>query len=172
MRKTCGSCKEEKAFSEFSKNKSGKYGLRSDCKLCRKKSYKEWSEKNKEKIKQKQKSWYEKNQERSRQSRKKWRKNNADLIRENNRRREALLRKTKVANFTDKQVIEKYGTLCHICEKQIDMNAPRHSAVKGWQLGLHIDHVIPLSKNGTHTIENVRPSHGICNVQKNNNILL
>jgi 5-methylcytosine-specific restriction endonuclease McrA len=31
---------------------------------------------------------------------------------------------------------------------------------------LHIDHVYPLSKGGLDTLENVRPSHGKCNIVK------
>jgi 5-methylcytosine-specific restriction endonuclease McrA len=67
---------------------------------------------------------------------------------------------------SDLQVLELYGTKCHICEKEIDLNASRQVGKPGWENGLHIDHVIPLSKGGNDTIENVRPSHGQCNIVK------
>jgi 5-methylcytosine-specific restriction endonuclease McrA len=35
---------------------------------------------------------------------------------------------------------------------------------------LHIDHVIPISKGGTDTLDNVRPSHAKCNLSKGNKI--
>jgi len=38
-------------------------------------------------------------------------------------------------------------------------------------MGLHIDHVMPLSKGGPDTLENVRPAHGSCNVKKQANPL-
>jgi len=31
---------------------------------------------------------------------------------------------------------------------------------------LHFDHVVPLSKGGPHTTENIRPSHSTCNLKK------
>ena len=64
------------------------------------------------------------------------------------------------------QVLEVYGTDCHICKNPIDLDAPRKVGIPGWERALHIDHVHPLSKGGLDTIENVRPSHGKCNVIK------
>lgn len=73
--------------------------------------------------------------------------------------------------YTLKQVINIYGTNCHICLDLIDMDAPRRVGWGGWEKGLHIDHVIPLSKGGDDTLENVRPSHGQCNIMKHTKIL-
>lgn len=68
--------------------------------------------------------------------------------------------------YSDLQVLELYGTKCHICGEEVDLQAPRQCGKTGWEKGLHIDHVIPLSKGGSDTIENVRPSHGQCNIIK------
>lgn len=46
--KLCTGCKEEKQFSEFSKNKNTKDGFTHYCKVCVSKQNKEWSCKNKE----------------------------------------------------------------------------------------------------------------------------
>ena len=64
-----------------------------------------------------------------------------------------------------------YGSDCHICLNPIDLLAPRQPGIKGWEYGLHIDHVIPLSKGGPDTLGNVRPAHGSCNVKKHANTL-
>lgn len=69
--------------------------------------------------------------------------------------------------YSPMQIVELYGTDCHICNEPIDMNAPRQTGKPGWELGLQIDHVIPLSKGGSDLIENLRPSHGYCNNTKN-----
>lgn len=61
------------------------------------------------------------------------------------------------------QVVREYGDTCHICQEQIDMNLPRTN-----RLGLTVDHVIPLSKGGTDTMDNLRPAHWICNNRKSN----
>ena len=75
---------------------------------------------------------------------------------------------TRTEKYTEHQVLEMYGTDCHICSKEIDLQAPRSCNQDGWQYGLHIDHVIPLSKGGSDTIDNVRPAHGLCNLLKRN----
>jgi 5-methylcytosine-specific restriction endonuclease McrA len=69
--------------------------------------------------------------------------------------------------YSPMQVVELYGTDCHICNNPIDFDAPRQVGQPGWEHGLQIDHVIPLSKGGNDLIENVRPSHGYCNNVKN-----
>lgn len=49
--KICCKCKEEKAFSEFHKNRSNPDGLQYRCKHCRNKQNKKWNENNKDKVK-------------------------------------------------------------------------------------------------------------------------
>ena len=65
--------------------------------------------------------------------------------------------------YTDQDVIDLYGTDCHICSKPIDFEAPRQCGKKGWEWGLQIDHIFPMSKGGSDTLDNVRPAHGYCN---------
>ena len=71
-----------------------------------------------------------------------------------------------VSYYTDQDVIDLYGSACHICNEEIDFSADRRTGFPGWEKSLHIDHVYPLSKGGTDTIENVRPAHGKCNILK------
>jgi 5-methylcytosine-specific restriction endonuclease McrA len=95
-----------------------------------------------------------------------------DQIRANGRKARAK-RLAALNNHTilEKDILNRYGTTCHICKQPIDLNAPRQTGKLGWEKGLHIDHVIPLSRGGDNTIENVRPSHGYCNITKNATIL-
>jgi 5-methylcytosine-specific restriction endonuclease McrA len=53
-----------------------------------------------------------------------------------------------------------------LCNTAVDLNAPRKSGIPGWEKGLHIDHFIPVSKGGPDTLNNVRPTHGLCNIRK------
>jgi len=82
--------------------------------------------------------------------------------RSKNRRRKAVESKP----YNELQVIATYGGNCNICGLAIDFMAPRRCGVTGWENGLHIDHLIPLSKGGPDTLENVRPTHGVCNLTK------
>jgi 5-methylcytosine-specific restriction endonuclease McrA len=68
--------------------------------------------------------------------------------------------------YTEAQVLELYGTDCHICSLPIDLDAPRSAWYEGWEMGLQVDHIQPISKQGPDTLSNVRPSHGVCNNKK------
>jgi 5-methylcytosine-specific restriction endonuclease McrA len=83
-----------------------------------------------------------------------------------NARRHFRRNNTNPGNYSDQDVLELYGLECYICKTPIDLNAPRQVGKIGWEKGLHIDHVYPLSKGGLDTLENVRPTHGRCNIIK------
>lgn len=91
-----------------------------------------------------------------------WRKLNPDA----KRRSEARRRAAKFEKYSENEILKIYGTKCHICKTEIDLLANRSPGKIGWELSLHLDHVIPLSKGGSDTVDNVRPSHGVCNVKK------
>jgi 5-methylcytosine-specific restriction endonuclease McrA len=42
---------------------------------------------------------------------------------------------------------------------------------EGWELYPHLDHVIPLSKGGNDTPDNVRTTHAKCNMAKGDVVL-
>lgn len=88
-----------------------------------------------------------------------------------NKSRFARSSSNKSNYFSVNTVLDTYGTDCHLCGNPIDLDAPRKVGVEGWELSLHIDHVIPLSKNGDDTLDNVRPAHGQCNLNKSAKIL-
>lgn len=48
---------------------------------------------------------------------------------------------------------------CYLCGKKIR-----------WEL-FHLDHVIPLSRGGSHTYDNVRATHAACNLRKSGKLL-
>lgn len=64
------------------------------------------------------------------------------------------------------EVIEAYGTDCHVCLEAIDFEAPRKVGTPGWEKSYHPDHLVPRSKGGQDVLENVRPSHAQCNIIK------
>lgn len=100
------------------------------------------------------------------QSSKKWKSNNLESGRRNESRRRALKNKNGFSIYTESQVLELYGSICYLCNKEIDMKASRLAGRGQWEYGLNIDHVMPISKGGPDTIENVRPSHVLCNIRK------
>jgi 5-methylcytosine-specific restriction endonuclease McrA len=151
------------------------------CKLAHKNYYIAWRKNNPDKVKkmiekdrtlhkerylQTVYAWAKTHPERIKEIRKKHNQKNPQRGLKHDRARRA--RKLGIGHepYTDKQVLDTYGSLCHICGIAIDLTAPRVSTKEGWQLGLHIDHLIPLSKGGVDNLSNVRPSHAQCNLRK------
>lgn len=58
-------------------------------------------------------------------------------------------------------LFERDNWMCHLCDRRIN----RRLRLPNWWAAT-IDHVIPLSKGGTHTWDNVRASHAYCNFKK------
>jgi 5-methylcytosine-specific restriction endonuclease McrA len=127
---------------------------------------KEYSKKNKEAINAHRRSYYAENREAFNARERKYRKDNPHIGSAIKNRRRASKLNNGVEKYTELQVLETYGTDCHICHWPVDMSAPRRSGDPGWETGLQIDHVIPISKGGSDTLSNVRPSHAYCNNSK------
>jgi 5-methylcytosine-specific restriction endonuclease McrA len=77
------------------------------------------------------------------------------------RRREIVKAGEKIA-FDD--LLMRDGPLCQICGELMD-----------WQTGRHrervsLDHIIPISKGGSHTMDNVRLVHMGCNSKKSDRL--
>lgn len=86
---------------------------------------------------------------------KKWKINNPERAQNHCRIRRARKKNAMVEFFNTEQVIEKYGNVCFYCLNN-DFE--------------HLDHYIPLSKGGNHTLENVRPACQKCNNKKYNKL--
>lgn len=127
---------------------------------------KRYREKNKEAISLRNKNYNESNKDKVKEIKRKWLDKNPGIGRVYRARRKARLRGSTVEKYTTDEVLVKYGTDCHLCGKSINLNAPRRVGKIGWQNGLHIDHLIPISKGGSDTLSNVRPAHGLCNMKK------
>ena len=110
--------------------------------------------------------WAKENPEKNAESQKKFRENHPEVSREHKRRRRARKHENGYEKYLEQQVLETYGVICHVCFEEIDLEAPRQVGLQGWQKGFHIDHLVPISKGGPDTLENVRPAHGICNLKK------
>lgn len=89
-----------------------------------------------------------------------WSRANRDKRAEVGRRREARKKgATQIDKFTRQDVwIQGWG-VCGICM------APANP--DDW----HVDHIIPLSRGGQHTLNNVQVSHPRCNLSKYNKLL-
>lgn len=118
---------------------------------------------NPEKVKQYQEQYRLANKE----ARENYRLSNLDKFRGYSRKRKAWKLNNGHEVYAEQQVIEKWGTDCHICSTPIDFDASRKVGIKNWEFGFHIDHLVALANGGSDTLDNVRPAHAICNLRKN-----
>ena len=116
-----------------------------------------------------EKAWRDNNLDKARDTERRYRQNNPETQRSKSRRKRAYKRGLPSAPYSTKDVLDLWGTDCHICQLSIDMRITRRCGEPGWEDGLHLDHVVPLSKGGPDLITNVKPSHARCNLAKSAN---
>lgn len=187
--KRCCTCHEFLQIVFFHKSKNRKDGLSLRCKICTKQKSKKRTEynkiyraNNKEKLKNNNRNYYIKIKDDRRVERKKeysenkekhavmahiYYEKHKDKIKSriksynetvyknqrilNSRKRKAIKAKVTVEHFKHDEIIKKYGSKCFYCnDGEFE----------------HIDHYIPLSKGGSHSLENIRPSCAKCNMCK------
>ena len=187
--KTCTRCKQTKTTSEFYKDfNTG--GLRAACKDCVKKFNNDKRQANPDSYRKQNLAYYYANKDQLNDYRRaKWpevyeqtkeyrlaqrkahMKAHPEKVREIARKRRAKKRANGWEKYTEAQVLELHGAVCHICGDPIDLTLDRKIGNEGWEMSLHIDHVIPISKGGPDKLSNVKPSHGKCNLKKRATLL-
>jgi len=181
--KTCSKCKIEKPISEFSKHKGKPDGYRYSCKQCEKIPAEAWRKANpdyqkdyyldrREETLARQKLYRQENLEairlRSRISQAKnkearaayaseWVKANPEKNRAKRSRRRALELSAKTYLVTSQDMGKLYSKKCVYC---------------GSMEKIEIDHVIPLSRGGSHSIGNLVPSCQYCNRSKGSKTIM
>lgn len=88
-----------------------------------------------------------------------WRKANPLSRNEMEMRRRAKMRGTQIGPVNYAEILAAHGMVCHICGNAIAVRSD-----------LHFDHVVPLSRGGTHTADNILPAHATCNMRKHNRL--
>lgn len=84
-----------------------------------------------------------------------WSRRNPERCREHTNKRRALKLQSMTEPVDYMAILEEHGMICHICTIEIESLSE-----------LHFDHVIPLSKGGAHSHENIKPAHAFCNLSK------
>lgn len=175
--KPCEACKAaQKAYNEeYKKTRKPNLETRRKWREANKDKIKaqrsRYREKHKDQINARSLAWRNENKELANSMTKAWKEANLDKHRSYKRKSQNKRRSAYSEDYLESDVISLYGSICYICNKEIDLLASRPVGAPGWQNGLHIDHVVPLSKGGHNTLENVRPTHGICNISKGDKLI-
>lgn len=181
--KYCSACDTNKPVSEFNKNKTKKDGLQSRCRECNKKILKQWYEanrehkqeyyiENKERIKETQKRYVLNNREKFDEYQRRYRRQNRDKMKARqrvyysknpnaNRRYKALRRareRSAEGTYSEAEanvLLSMYNT-CPACGEGFTEDAKPT-----------LDHIVPITRNGTNYITNLMPLCKRCNSSKN-----
>lgn len=121
-----------------------------------------WREKNREAEAARARKWHEDNPGKNVARIKKWREDNREKHLANKRDRYAA-EKVSGARQSGIDYDTLWTGLCGICGKRMERDLPR-----GRSESPTIDHIIPVSKGGSHTVENLQWAHMGCNAGKGN----
>ena len=171
----CSQCHVEKELNEFYavKKKIGEK-LSKKCKICIKNNSKDYYNNHKDKTiantkkyKKEQKdnntAVYIKSLETNRIRQEKYQKTNSGKMvnktAAHNRR--TAYKDGSVTTEALKQLLIKQDNKCYICKNELDHITPRQA---------HIDHIVPLSKGGSHVLSNIAWACANCNLKKANKL--
>lgn len=116
-------------------------------------------------IKCQKASWSSENQARINDCANLWRRSNPGRAQDSDHRRRALIYGTRSGVIDYVQVWDRDGGICWICGDSVDPSLTYpNPKYRSW------DHVTPLSKGGTHTMDNLALSHLRCNTSKKDKI--
>jgi 5-methylcytosine-specific restriction endonuclease McrA len=198
--KRCSKCGETKSLLDFYKSKKAKSGLQACCKPCANKAVQESTAKNPEKHKatkaryrianrqyfaDKAREYYWANPDKFRKRSKEWaadykdeiaiknaeyKKANAPRLKEQGRKwRKNNLDKVIAANHRRRVRLEENGIYL-ITKKEIQRLLKRPCFYCG-DLAEHLDHIVPVSRGGRHSIGNLIQSCASCNFSKSNKLI-
>lgn len=181
--KLCARCGIEKDSSYFRKEKRNKDGLQSYCNECQKEYNREYRKDNPryaeqhkeesarfrknhvEQVAEMLRKWYFKNvtfnRQRNRGAMKIWRSENKEKTKMYSENRRALILGVEGNGITVEEwetIKNEAGNRCSYCRQKSDK--------------LQMDHVVPVSKGGSHNAENITPACPSCNQSKGNKSLL
>lgn len=167
--KTCKKCRAErnKAIKSCQKDKTRerdkKYRAENKTKIEAQK--KEYYEKNREEILRKDRHRYVANLQKNKTRHAAYRATHKKKISEYNFLYKAI-NATKFGAIFDRKltqamVFKEFGAVCYLCGMAIDM-----ALLANHKFSATIDHIIPLSRGGSHNLENTRPAHLSCNSKK------
>lgn len=182
--KLCRRCRQIKPLRFFHKRSHHRDGHNSYCIPCACADSRAYERANAEKVKERKAEYYREHREAHAEAGRRWRETNRERHRElarkayernrpayiaraaawgaahpeqrreQVRRRRARLAGSVVERVDYAAILAEHGPVCHICGGEISPS------------DLHFDHVIPVSRGGAHSAENIRPAHARCNIAK------
>lgn len=145
--------KKKKIAKKYYENGGGKGALR---RYKEKPEYKEQRKKTNARYEQK---------EETKQKRKEYRKSEHMMLcaRNGQHRRRVRLKSAGVEFFYAEEIFERDNWVCGICGEVVD-----RTLTHPHPLSKSLDHIVPISRGGNHSRDNVQLAHLVCNIKKGN----
>lgn len=115
--------------------------------------YRKYTEQNKTKIQELQREWRKKNPNYPAE----WREKNRSFHNSKESKRRTIKAKNGVFKITKSELDKLYSSPCVNC---------------GSTEKIHMDHIIPISRGGQHSIGNLQPLCASCNIRKSNKFMI
>jgi 5-methylcytosine-specific restriction endonuclease McrA len=169
--KACKSCQQTLSLDSFYKHNAKTDQLRPNCKRCHNKSVDDYRKENKDARNEYLRNWQRRNPEKTKRYRedfarknpdslkasfRKYVQNNPEIIRNKSARRRALKKNNGAFLITKKEVQKLYRQPCFYCNAESS----------------HLDHVIPISRGGVHSVGNIVPACSACNLSKSDRFVM
>jgi len=151
MEKTCSKCGKTKPLEDFHRDKGMPDGRRGDCKTCNCKKARSYYHETKETRNEYSRRYYRDNKHRILKYQLDYARANREKVRAYGRNYRSRKSNTEVYKVTDKDCLRIKNLPCVVC---------------GARENIQLDHVIPVSKNGNHSIGNLQPLCKPCNTSK------
>lgn len=172
LTKTCSKCRLELSLDCFYAAKKEKSGLASHCKTCQKDKYRQYYERNKERIDAKNKQWARENPGLILEASKRWQKAHRSHMTANTRRWRAQNPEASRRINQKRRAYKKSNGTFLVLKKEMLKLVTSPCCLCGAKGNIHIDHIIPLSRGGRHAIGNLQPLCASCNLSKSNKFLV
>jgi 5-methylcytosine-specific restriction endonuclease McrA len=131
-----------------------------------------WNDKNRDKLSEYYKDYYRRNKEKVLTYSKQYRQKNLEHLTQKSKEWKQR-NKAKVRSYRAKRNFFKHKNgLFKISEKEIDRLLSKKCYLCGEKDSEHIDHVIPLSRGGSHSIGNLLGACSACNLSKGAKLLI
>lgn len=170
----CPSCKTMKSVLEFHRSNGKPSGYQSRCIVCHKKlrdahritHREENNAKNRlyyANHRAEKRAYYEKHVAEKKLYDQNYAIENHEKVKSKDKAKRARKLGATVEKFTDKEIFERDLWICQICFKKVNRRLRYPNP-----LCASLDHIIPLSKGGSHSRQNCCLAHLRCNVSKQN----
>jgi 5-methylcytosine-specific restriction endonuclease McrA len=174
--KVCKICSREKPLSEYHKNRNRPDGVTIYCKPCAVLKAGQWQKSNRNRVNEVGRKNYAKNLEESRKKRRRrvraWYQRNAEQQRQRvSEYRRSHPEKRRLSESKRRSIKLNNGTYT-ILEKELRRLLSNSCSRCGSRQEQTLDHIIPISRGGRHSIGNLQTLCKSCNSSKNNKTIM